>query len=44
LGPSSLETYQKSLGKDSTVILSSDSDLFRLFKHIGKPVDKPDAP
>jgi modulator of FtsH protease HflC len=32
-----LETYQKSLGKDSTVILTSDSDLFRLFKHIGKP-------
>jgi len=32
-----LETYQKSLGKDSTVILTSDSDLFRLFKHIDKP-------
>lgn len=32
-----LETYQKTLGKDSTVILTSDSDLFRLFKHIGKP-------
>ena len=33
-----LETYQKTLGKDSTVILTSDSDLFRLFKHIEKPV------
>ena len=32
-----LETYQKTLGKDSTVILTSDSDLFRLFKSIGKP-------
>jgi membrane protease subunit HflC len=33
-----LETYQKTLGKDSTVILTSDSDLFRLFKSIEKPV------
>ena len=32
-----LETYQKTLGKDSTVILTSDSDLFRLFKHIEQP-------
>ncbi len=32
-----LETYQKVLGKDSTVILTSDSDLFRLFKRIDKP-------
>ena len=31
------ETYQKALGKDSTVILTSDSDLFRLFKHMDKP-------
>jgi len=29
-----LETYQKSLGKETTVILTSDSDLFRLFKSI----------
>ncbi len=35
-----LETWQKSLGKDSTVILTSDSDLFRLFKSIGKPAEK----
>jgi membrane protease subunit HflC len=27
-----LETYQKTLGKDTTAILTSDSDLFRLFK------------
>ncbi|MEI7908816.1 MAG: protease modulator HflC, partial [Verrucomicrobiota bacterium] len=32
-----LDTYQKSLGKDSTLILTSDSDLFRLFKHMGTP-------
>ena len=35
-----LETYQKALGKDSTVILTSDSDLFRLFKHMDKPPAK----
>lgn len=29
-----LETYQKTLGKDTTAILTSDSDLFRLFKSI----------
>jgi membrane protease subunit HflC len=29
-----LETYHKSLGKDSTVILTTESDLFRLFKSI----------
>lgn len=32
-----LETWQKTLGKDSTVILTSDSELFRLFKHIEAP-------
>ena len=32
-----LETYQKTLGKDTTVIMTSDSDLFQLFKHINKP-------
>ena len=30
-----LETYQKTLGKDTTAILTSDSDLFRLFKGVG---------
>jgi membrane protease subunit HflC len=30
-----LETYQKSLAKDTTLIFTSDSDLFRLFKRIG---------
>ncbi|MEO5913397.1 MAG: protease modulator HflC [Luteolibacter sp.] len=34
-----LEVYEKSLGKDSTVILTSDSDLFRLFKSIEKPAE-----
>ena len=32
-----LETYQKALDKTSTVILTSDSDLFRLFKHLDQP-------
>jgi modulator of FtsH protease HflC len=35
-----LETYQKTLGKDSTVILTTDSDLFRLMKHVGKAASK----
>ena len=30
-----LETYQKSLGKDTTLIFTSASDLFGLFKRIG---------
>jgi len=32
-----LETYQKSLSKDTTLILTSDSDLFSLFKHMTPP-------
>ena len=32
-----LETYQKSLGKDTTLIFTSASDLFGLFKRIGTP-------
>ena len=32
-----LETYQKALDKTSTVILTSESDLFRLFKHMDQP-------
>ncbi len=32
-----METYQKTLGKDTTVILTSNSDLFQFFKHISKP-------
>jgi membrane protease subunit HflC len=31
-----LETYKKTLGKDTTTIFTSNSDLFRLFKHIEK--------
>ncbi len=34
-----LETYQKALSKDSTLILTSDSELFRLFKHMGTVED-----
>lgn len=29
-----LDTYKKTLGKDTTAVLTSDSDLFRLFKSI----------
>lgn len=33
-----LETYQKSLSKDTTVIFTTDSDLFRLLKGVDAPV------
>ncbi len=32
-----LDTYQKTLSKDTTTIFTSNSDLFRLFKHIEAP-------
>jgi membrane protease subunit HflC len=32
-----LETYQKTLGKETTAILTTDNDLFRLFKTIEPP-------
>jgi modulator of FtsH protease HflC len=32
-----LDTWQKTLGKDTTTIFTSNSDLFRLFKHIEVP-------
>ena len=32
-----LETYRKTLDKDTTTIFTSNSDLFRLFKHIEAP-------
>lgn len=35
-----LETYQHALGKDSTVILTTESELFRLFKQLGQPAGK----
>ncbi len=35
-----LDTYQKSLSKDTTAIFTSNSDLFRLFKHI-EPLKAP---
>jgi membrane protease subunit HflC len=35
-----LETYQRALGKDSTVILTTESELFRLFKQLGQPAGK----
>lgn len=36
-----LETYRKTLAKDTTAVLTSDSDLFRLFKSIdaGQPAE-----
>jgi membrane protease subunit HflC len=33
-----LETYQKTLGKETTAILTTDNDLFRLFKSVEKPM------
>ena len=37
-----LETYQATLGSDTTVVLTTDSDLFRLFKQVGSPpADQP---
>lgn len=32
-----LDTYKKTLNKDTTTIFTSNSDLFRLFKHIEAP-------
>ncbi|NQX01243.1 protease modulator HflC [bacterium] len=32
-----LDTYKKTLGKDTTTIFTSNSDLFRLFKHVEAP-------
>lgn len=32
-----LDTYNKTIGKDTTAIFTSNSDLFRLFKHIEAP-------
>jgi membrane protease subunit HflC len=32
-----LDTYKKTLGKDTTTIFTSNSDLFRLFKQINPP-------
>jgi membrane protease subunit HflC len=38
----SMETYRRALGKDSTIILSTDSDLFSLLKHAApKPAPSP---
>jgi membrane protease subunit HflC len=33
-----LETYSKTLKKDTTAIFTTNSDLFRLLKHVEKPV------
>jgi membrane protease subunit HflC len=32
-----LDTYRATLGRDSTLILTTDSDLFRLLKRAGQP-------
>ena len=32
-----LETYKATLGRDTTLILTTDSDLFRLLKSIDAP-------
>ncbi len=36
-----LDTYQKTMGKDTTTIFTSNSDLFRLLKHIDVPTKAP---
>lgn len=36
-----LETYQKSLSNDTTVIFTTKSDLFRLLKGVDQPVEAP---
>lgn len=36
-----LETYQKSFSKDTTVIFTTNSDLFRLLKGVGQAVETP---
>jgi modulator of FtsH protease HflC len=36
-----LDTYQKTMGKDTTTIFTSNSDLFRLLKHIDVPGKAP---
>jgi membrane protease subunit HflC len=33
-----LDTYKTTLGRDATLILTTDSDLFRLLKSAGSPV------
>jgi modulator of FtsH protease HflC len=35
-----LDTYQKTLGKDTTTVFTTNSDLFRLLKHIEVPTAK----
>ena len=40
----SMETYQKIFSSDTTVVLSTDSDLFRLIKHIEPPRPEPAPP
>ena len=39
-----LDTYKATLGSDTTVVLTTDSDLFRLFKRVGDPPAQDDAP
>jgi membrane protease subunit HflC len=39
-----LETYKKTLNKETTSIFTSNSDLFRLFKHIEPPTEPPVEP
>ena len=39
-----LDTYKATLGSDTTVVLTTDSDLFRLFKRVGDPPARDDGP
>ena len=39
-----LDTYKATLGRDTTVVLTTDSDLFQLFKRVGDPPARDDGP
>jgi membrane protease subunit HflC len=39
-----LDTYRSALGSDSTLILTTDSDFFRLFKQAEPVQDAPEKP
>ena len=39
-----LEVFKKTLGRDTRLILSTESDLFRLLKEPGDPPPKPASP
>ncbi len=38
-----LETYTRTISKDTTLVLTSDSDLFRLFKSVDRKIEEADS-